>query len=79
MGLHQTNKFLHSKGKHQQNKKPTEWENIFADASDKGLMSKIYKELIKLNSKKKHKTMKKQVKDLNRQFSKEDKRWPIDI
>ena len=35
-------------------------------------MSKIYKELIKLNSKKKHKTMKKQVKDLNRYFPKED-------
>ena len=27
-------------------RKPTEWENIFADTSDKGLISKIYKELI---------------------------------
>ena len=53
MGLHQTKKVLHSKGKHQQNKKkPTEWENIFANTSDKVLISKIYEELTKLNTKK---------------------------
>ena len=33
-------------------KQSTEWENIFAnDTSDKGLMLKIYKELIELNIK----------------------------
>ena len=33
-------------------RQPTECENVFADTSDKGLLSKIYKELIKLNTKK---------------------------
>ena len=32
-------------------RQPTEWENIFADISDKGLIYKIYKELSKLNTK----------------------------
>ena len=34
-------------------RQPTEWENIFAnDISDKGLVSKIYKELTKLHTQK---------------------------
>ena len=54
------------------NRQSTEWENIFANTFDKGLISKIYKELTKLSTKKMSNPITKWVKDLNRHFSKEN-------
>jgi hypothetical protein len=50
---------------------PTEWEKIFASyTSDKGLLTRIYRELKKLSSPKINDPMKKWTSKLNRAFSK---------
>ena len=54
-------------------RQPTEWEKTFAnDVTDKGLVSQISKELIKLNSKETNNPNRKWAKDMNRNLTEED-------
>jgi hypothetical protein len=52
---------------------PTEWEKIFSDyPSDKELITRIHRDIKKLNSPKINESIKKWATELNRTFSKEE-------
>ena len=64
---------MYNEGNYKVKRQPSEWEKIIAkETTDKELISKIYKQLMQLNTRKMNDPVKERAKELNRHFSKED-------
>ena len=63
---------MHNEGSYKVKRQPSEWDKIANETTDRVLNSKLYKQLMQLNTKKINDPIKKWAKELNRHFCEED-------